>query len=47
MLIPFIKMHAQGNDFVILDGFAIDNRVIDKIDLSALAKDICKRRTEV
>jgi len=47
MLIPFIKMHAQGNDFVILDGFAMDMRVIDKIDLSALAKDICKRRTEV
>ena len=47
MLIPFIKMHAQGNDFVILDGFALDMRVIDKLDLSALAQDMCKRRTEV
>jgi len=28
MLIPFIKMHAQGNDFIILDFFAMGMRDI-------------------
>ncbi|PKN78148.1 MAG: diaminopimelate epimerase [Candidatus Cloacimonetes bacterium HGW-Cloacimonetes-1] len=37
MLIPFIKMHAQGNDFVILDGFESA-----QTDLVKLAIEVCK-----
>ena len=39
MLIPFIKMHAQGNDFVFLDGF---NSELALIDFAQLAIDVCK-----
>lgn len=47
MLIPFIKMHAQGNDFVILDGFAINPAQIKKLDLPALARQACTRYKEI
>ncbi|MCB5295612.1 MAG: diaminopimelate epimerase, partial [Candidatus Cloacimonetes bacterium] len=40
MLIPFKKMNAQGNDFVILDHFA--NQALD-VDFPRLAQDICDR----
>ena len=41
MLIDFIKMHAQGNDFVILDH---PETAVMQADLSALAKAVCDRR---
>jgi diaminopimelate epimerase len=44
MLVPFIKMHAQGNDFVILDGFKLK---LPPIDYTELAKDMCTYRTGV
>lgn len=47
MLIPFIKMHAQGNDFVILDGFANHPAQIRKLDLPALARQVCMRYKEI
>lgn len=40
MTIPFIKMHAQGNDFVILQDFA---GKLKHADLPRLAMDICDR----
>ncbi|MCB5260467.1 MAG: diaminopimelate epimerase [Candidatus Cloacimonetes bacterium] len=40
MLIPFIKMQAQGNDFVILDTF---EQQIDAIDYASLAVAVCDR----
>ncbi|MCK9433602.1 MAG: diaminopimelate epimerase [Candidatus Cloacimonetes bacterium] len=39
MLIPFIKMQAQGNDFVILDLF---EQKMAEMDYPRLAIDICK-----
>lgn len=47
MLIPFIKMQAQGNDFVILDGFENNPALIKKLDLPALARSVCQRRMEI
>ncbi len=47
MLIPFIKMQAQGNDFVILDAFNLSPQVVRKLDLSALAAAICRPKTDV
>jgi len=41
MLIDFILMQAQGNDFVILDGLAHD---LPELDHSLLARDVCERR---
>jgi diaminopimelate epimerase len=40
MTIPFIKMHAQGNDFVILQDFAVK---IQQADLPRLAIGVCDR----
>jgi diaminopimelate epimerase len=40
MTIPFIKMHAQGNDFVILQDFS---GKLQPADLPRLAIDICDR----
>lgn len=44
MLIPFIKMHAQGNDFVILDYF---NHSHEQMDYPALASFVCKAHTGI
>jgi len=44
MLIPFVKMHAQGNDFVILDGFA---HPLPKLDYPVLAKQMCRMHTGI
>jgi len=40
MLVPFIKMHAQGNDFVVIDFFAND---LDVSNFEVLAAAICAR----
>jgi len=40
MLIPFIKMNAQGNDFVILDLFAHE---LPELEYPELARQICDR----
>jgi len=40
MLIPFRKMHAQGNDFVILSHW---DKEPPMVDLPRLARDICDR----
>ncbi len=47
MLISFTKMHAQGNDFIILDAFNYPPNSLSKIDLPALAAKMCQRRTDV
>ncbi|MDD2331712.1 MAG: diaminopimelate epimerase [Candidatus Cloacimonetes bacterium] len=44
MLIPYIKMQAQGNDFVILNRLSIK---YPSLDFPALAKSICKRKLSV
>ncbi|GAB1467702.1 diaminopimelate epimerase [Candidatus Cloacimonadota bacterium] len=44
MLIPFIKMHAQGNDFVILDAFAFP---LPELDFPTLAIDVCTPHTGI
>lgn len=44
MLIPFIKMHAQGNDFVILDGFA---SVLPELPFPILAEQMCRIHTGI
>lgn len=44
MLIPFVKMHAQGNDFVIVDGYA---NKMPKLDFPALAIDACAPHTGI
>ncbi|MEO6908224.1 MAG: diaminopimelate epimerase [Abditibacteriaceae bacterium] len=41
MLLPFIKMHGAGNDFVVLDAFA--NTLPPQIDFSSLAQRLCAR----
>lgn len=40
MNIPFVKMHAQGNDFVILES---NNLIKVSIDFAKLAVDVCDR----
>ena len=40
MLIPFIKMQAQGNDFVVLDVF---EQSLSEVDFHALAIAVCER----
>jgi len=40
MLIPFVKMQAQGNDFVVLNGF---ESAVPTVAMCQLAKDICDR----
>lgn len=47
MLIPFIKMQAQGNDFVIIDGFGTTADLLRKIDLAVFASTICRPKTDV
>ena len=42
MLIPFIKMQAQGNDFVILDYFVPEMLSLKELDFPALAIEVCK-----
>ncbi|PKN72778.1 MAG: diaminopimelate epimerase [Candidatus Cloacimonetes bacterium HGW-Cloacimonetes-3] len=44
MLIPFIKMHAQGNDFVILDAFFFP---LPELDYPTLARRICRLHTGI
>lgn len=44
MLIPFTKMQAQGNDFVILE---LMQNTHSQLDLPALAIDVCQRRKGV
>ncbi|MDD4308997.1 MAG: diaminopimelate epimerase [Candidatus Cloacimonetes bacterium] len=44
MLIPFIKMHAQGNDFVILDNM---ENTLPQLNFDALSKDICTPHTGI
>ena len=44
MLIPFSKMEAQGNDFVILELIPALNT---NLPLNILAADICKNHTGV
>jgi diaminopimelate epimerase len=44
MLIPFIKMHAQGNDFVILDGFSSP---LPELPFSILAEQMCRIHTGI
>ncbi|MCK9334720.1 MAG: diaminopimelate epimerase [Candidatus Cloacimonetes bacterium] len=41
MLIPFVKMQAQGNDFVILNAF---EHALPKLDYAELAAQMCQRR---
>ncbi|MFG0274204.1 MAG: diaminopimelate epimerase, partial [Phycisphaerales bacterium] len=45
-MIPFIKMHGLGNDFVILDAFH-DPPLARREDLDRLAIAMCDRRTGV
>lgn len=40
MRIPFVKMHAQGNDFIIVE---TDKIQVDDKKLSNLSRDICNR----
>lgn len=44
MLIPFLKMHAQGNDFVILDYFASP---LPELDFPSLSRYVCKTHTGI
>lgn len=44
MLIPFIKMQAQGNDFVILDAFSSQ---LPELPFAELARRICLRHYSV
>ncbi|MDD2228857.1 MAG: diaminopimelate epimerase [Candidatus Cloacimonetes bacterium] len=44
MIIPFVKMHAQGNDFVILDAFVCP---LPELDFPSLATDVCKAHTGI
>lgn len=44
MLIPFTKMHACGNDYIYLDGFASD---LSGLCPASLAKKLCCRRFSV
>ncbi|MCD8478905.1 MAG: hypothetical protein LRZ88_00875 [Candidatus Cloacimonetes bacterium] len=44
MLIPFIKMQAQGNDFVILDAFSSQ---LPELPFAELARRICLRHFSV
>ena len=41
MLLPFLKMHGAGNDFVVLDAFA--NPLPPQIDFHSLAEKLCAR----
>ena len=44
MKLPFIKMHALGNDYVYIDCFRVSTaKFIDKADLPALARRISDR----
>lgn len=47
MLIPFLKMHAQGNDFILLDGFQNKLNLFTEGQYRALAANICKVHTAV
>jgi len=47
MLIPFVKMQAQGNDFVILDAFTLPHQFVRKLDLPTFAASICRPKTAV
>lgn len=40
--VPFTKMQAIGNDFIVIDG-----REIDDVDWSGLAIEICRRRLSI
>ncbi len=40
-MIPFVKMHGIGNDFVMLDNFS---GVYSDVDFKALAQAVCERR---
>ena len=44
MLIPFLKMQAQGNDFIILDSFA---NPLPVLDFPAFARGVCKLHTGI
>jgi len=44
VLIPFVKMHAQGNDFVILNGLEQD---LPELSYPDLARHLCPRRIAV
>ena len=48
MKLPFIKMHALGNDYVYIDCFRVSTaKFIDKADLPALARRISDRHRGV
>ncbi len=47
MLIPFLKMHAQGNDFVILDAFSAPADAFTDQELAILAAEVCQLHTGV
>ncbi len=40
-------MQAQGNDFVILDGFEHNAASLKRLDLPELARQVCQRRKEI
>ena len=48
MVLPFIKMHGLGNDYVYIDCFPTEiEKKLSKTDLSALARSVSDRHTGI